>query len=195
VFEFPVEFHSKNEFPSGGVLRQGRLASNLPTEDPEAFAAAFRVKFKETVWPIRNRLRQIWESKGIETRQRIVMIALSDLITHVCSPCSISASELQESLVPWEATYPIVPAEDAVFVLLKNLERLRVCANRECKAPYFFDSRGNRLFCSEPCARPAQREYKRAWWATHGGAWRKQREMAKKGGKKTHGRNLSKKRP
>ncbi len=65
-----------------------------------------------------------------------------------------------------------------VLVLLRALhiaDRLRVCPNGGCPAPYFIAKRRSQKYCSEACALPAQREFKRAWWTEHGAQWRVKR--------------------
>jgi len=74
-------------------------------------------------------------------------------------------------------------ADPFVLVLLRALhiaDRLRVCPNQQCPAPYFIAKRRSQKYCSEACALPAQREFKRAWWAEHGAQWRVKRESATK---------------
>jgi hypothetical protein len=56
---------------------------------------------------------------------------------------------------------------------LKHVHLLRYCANPECKEPYFVARRGSQIYCSSPCATPAQKEAKLNWWREHGDARRK----------------------
>lgn len=69
-----------------------------------------------------------------------------------------------------------------LFILraLHLAEKMRYCANSECPTPYFLAVRRSQMYCSETCALPAQREFKRAWWAEHGEQWRKKRETRQK---------------
>jgi len=63
-------------------------------------------------------------------------------------------------------------------IFLHPSARRRICANPECENPYFI-ARDLRTFqCSDKCARWAQRQHKKAWWAAHGEDWRKQRRKA-----------------
>lgn len=72
---------------------------------------------------------------------------------------------------------------DAFFLVLHRalhvVDRTRYCPNPECPAPYFIAKRRSQKYCSEICALPAQREFKRRWWAEHGEARRKSRQRAK----------------
>jgi hypothetical protein len=56
---------------------------------------------------------------------------------------------------------------------LKHAHLLRYCANPECKEPYFVARRGSQIYCSSPCAAPAQKKAKLKWWGEHGDARRK----------------------
>jgi hypothetical protein len=62
--------------------------------------------------------------------------------------------------------------EWALLFCMRSADRLRVCQNNECRAPYFIAQRRSQKYCSEQCAQPSQREFKRKWWADHGKAQR-----------------------
>jgi hypothetical protein len=69
------------------------------------------------------------------------------------------------------------------LVLLRAMhisDRMRYCANPACPAPYFIARRRSQKYCTDACALPAQREFKRAWWSEHGPEWRKKRKRAEK---------------
>jgi hypothetical protein len=51
-------------------------------------------------------------------------------------------------------------------------------------APYLFPTRPRQKYCPESCALPAQREFKRRWWADNGPEWRNERT---RGGTKMRG--------
>lgn len=70
---------------------------------------------------------------------------------------------------------PETEFEAAVYELLKQSRKARVCANPDCISPYFITEDPRRKFCSTACTRPAQREYKRNWWDQRGKQQRKQR--------------------
>jgi hypothetical protein len=61
--------------------------------------------------------------------------------------------------------------------LLQHSQKLALCANKdnECPSPYFVRKKKGQKFCSEACAAPSQREFKRRWFQEHGEEWRKQR--------------------
>lgn len=63
---------------------------------------------------------------------------------------------------------------------IRLAERLVVCANPECPAPFFVRKRKNQAQCSEECAAWAQRNWKRDWWARRGDNWRESRKKDRK---------------
>jgi hypothetical protein len=52
-------------------------------------------------------------------------------------------------------------------------DRMRVCRNRDCPAPYFVAGRKDQLYCSGACAAPATRAAKLRSWHRHKGEWLK----------------------
>ena len=56
-------------------------------------------------------------------------------------------------------------------------DHVRICANPECKTPYFASKDFRQRFCSEVCAQWGQRQWKREWWAARGNDWRKNRSI------------------
>lgn len=71
---------------------------------------------------------------------------------------------------------PVTAVEAAAFYLQRNFNRARHCLNPDCPAPYFIVSKKGQRYCSEECAKPAQREAKRKWWTEHRG-----KEASKRG--------------
>ncbi len=67
-------------------------------------------------------------------------------------------------------------SDPCIAVILRAMSlatRLRFCPNASCPAPYFVARRRSQKYCSDACALPSQREFKRRWWAEHGEARRK----------------------
>ncbi len=66
------------------------------------------------------------------------------------------------------------------------VDRMRYCPSPHCAAPYFIAKRRSQKYCSDGCAVPAQREFKRAWWDEHGKEWRAERKkVSQKSRKRT----------
>jgi hypothetical protein len=82
-------------------------------------------------------------------------------------------------LVDWD-TGQIVPMPQTLdehlwTALLQNSKKLAFCKNRDCTHPFFLRYRPGQRFCSEKCALPAQRDFKRRWWNEYGKQWRASR--------------------
>jgi hypothetical protein len=59
--------------------------------------------------------------------------------------------------------------DEALWIaLLQNYKKLAVCENQTCQHPYFLRYRPSQRYCSEKCALPSQREFKKRWWNEHG---------------------------
>jgi len=65
------------------------------------------------------------------------------------------------------------------YCSLLNGDRLRVCRNRDCLAPYFVVSRRDQRYCSAECAAPFKRAAKRRSWHKHKQTWPSQRKRPK----------------
>jgi hypothetical protein len=63
--------------------------------------------------------------------------------------------------------------DEALWIaLLQNYKKLAICENKNCQHPYFLRYRPRQIYCSEKCALPSQREFKKRWWDEHGKQWR-----------------------
>jgi hypothetical protein len=67
---------------------------------------------------------------------------------------------------------------ESIFIYLRG--RTSRCGNPDCNAPYFFAPKRLQKYCSDVCARPAQQESKRKWWAANGTVWRRKHRMSRK---------------
>ncbi len=111
---------------------------------------------------LRDQLREIWATADLETKEWRIFLFRGDL--------TMTGSFLVATGPP-----PPSPFQQAVLYLLKHAAETRRCHNADCSSPYFFARRISQKYCSEDCARPAQRRYKRQWWQRHGGVWRQKR--------------------
>lgn len=110
---------------------------------------------------LKSALQEIWRGPDLRTREWGVF----RLLEHSVDGWSISLP-------------PLTPIEQIANYLRGRLHRLKICPNKDCVAPYFFAVRSSQVYCSDICALPFQREYKRQWWAKHGAAWRRKRSTA-----------------
>jgi hypothetical protein len=64
--------------------------------------------------------------------------------------------------------------EDCAFYLQRNLNRVRICRNKDCDVtPYFFRIKKNQKYCSTKCSLPALLASKRKSWHENKDKWEK----------------------
>jgi hypothetical protein len=115
------------------------------------------------LFKLRDALRSIWVTNDMKTKEWQIFLFQAD--------STMTASYLAISGPP-----PPSPFQQSVLYLFKWATKTRGCSNRDCPSPYFFSQRSNQKYCSQDCALPIQRDYKRNWWRRHGSAWRKRRK-------------------
>ena len=109
-------------------------------------------------------------SKKVRQQSRLSLLAF------VVGPksCTRKLTDLQKMWIVSEA--------DAFGqVLLRAVDvadRMRRCPTPACAAPYFIAQRRSQRYCSDACALPAQREFKRIWWREHGNQWRRKGKVS-----------------
>jgi hypothetical protein len=79
-----------------------------------------------------------------------------------------------------EAIPPITPFDAAIQHFQHILARAAHCQNAACATPYFIAAKVGQMYCSAPCARPAQQEAKRRWWKERGAEWRSEKNNQRK---------------
>jgi hypothetical protein len=138
---------------------------------------------EERVWkywllPLRNGIRVIWQDSDMRLR-RIGVFRLLEIFLQV-GDRKLSFGPVTDD-TDWflSLLQPPTFIEDALMQLLECPNATKVCGNAKCQTKYFFAFRRSQKYCSEPCARPAQRWAKNKWWAAHGPEWRKARKPAK----------------
>lgn len=115
---------------------------------------------------VRSFLPLIWDSPDLRLRESVILRLLR------------TAPDSALWLVRPSARYMPSPFEQVLAHFLKAADRARHCNNPDCLTPYFFAKRRSQKYCSDACALPAQREFKRRWWAEHGEARRKARKAS-----------------
>lgn len=120
---------------------------------------------------LRNLVRRAWIAPDIRTREYLLFLAQ------------------REDLIAGDARYinneftgqlsPPSQIEQALIYLRRCGNLARYCANADCPAPYFIAKRKSQKYCTDACSAPAQREFKRRWWADHGEEWRAARVTKK----------------
>lgn len=143
---------------------------NPDLADPNRFLA-------HDAWPL---IRSIWREPAPLLREAGLMI-LAGKYMNVCGVHGL----VRETRARYGlgSRDELSPGFDGFLMVLlhavKHVHLLRYCANPECKEPYFVARRGSQIYCSSPCAEPAQREAKSKWWREHGDARRKKSRKGK----------------
>jgi hypothetical protein len=138
---------------------------------------------KHWLLPLRDGVRSIWSASNARTKHWGVFRILDEICFQEDVTSTYGWPFLQH---PGKVVVMPAPTnfEQILMYLIRPDVHTHFCENAECPAPYFFAFRRSRKYCSEDCAAPAQREFKRRWWNRKGEAWRKKREKRKGRSKK-----------
>jgi len=178
VFRFYSRFRDMLPEPANleSTILQYAVRSKLPLPSGAQTGQMIR---KSWYRPLRNWIRSVWLARDERTK-RWLLYPLLDAEMYV-----------SEGRAPWLSNLyfleahidvqlgPPRPFEQALTYLLNSAKRTRRCKNTECPAPYFFADRRNQKYCSEVCALPEQRVFKRRWWQQNGKKWRENRDSRK----------------
>jgi hypothetical protein len=126
--------------------------------------------------PLRNCLRSIWLTPDRRLKEWLIF-GLRDLVMSAVHdlPVFSNALFLSGPVVDWGELPAPSPFERALGLLLTHADKTRYCAREGCETPYFLALRRTQKYCSNRCAREAQRQLMRQWWSDHGPEWRKSR--------------------
>ena len=158
------------------------LSPKRAIEDWAAFASKpeWEQRNESPYWPLpkelgqlRETLRRMWKEPDVRTRDWMAYNLRYYELVRV--DFALVNPEVTGKQLP-----PPTPFERCLLHLGKCADRARYCANPSCVAPYFFARRRNQRYCSDACAAPAQREYKRRWWDEHGNEWRSKHKKARR---------------
>jgi len=125
----------------------------------------------------RDYLAEVWGAPTVFARE-ITLMRFVGAYLHTEEPRRHLTSRVMKYNQEYWAKEAASHVDTFLLVLLKALhivDRMRYCPNPECPAPYFIAKRRSQKYCSDACALPAQREFKRAWWSDHGNEWRAKR--------------------
>ena len=124
----------------------------------------------------RDALRAIWIAPDFRTKQWGVFRLIENAVIGDTNPINgfppATFNIVAGRVPPLPAPTPL---EHCLRYLLQNARTAIFCANSECPAPFFFANRKSQKYCSDGCAQPAQRKFKRDWWARNGEKWRADR--------------------
>jgi len=186
---FLMELANLGESQAAAERFRRRFSAVMPVEmeapedvrDKEDIKRAFR-EYHEYVsgeWHIsltglRDDVRRAWREPDLRTKEYVLFLLQQQALP------GLSIIALLPSTLP-----PATLFEQAIVYFRRAIDRAQICKNPDCPAPYFFSSRRNQRYCSDACAVPAQREFKRQWWAEHGEEWRaKKKQQPSRKGKK-----------
>jgi hypothetical protein len=155
---------------SGRILRMQDLA-------PSAAAGIKEVCKSEhtrNLLPLRNAIRKVWKERDLTARRLGILRIAQDryhqfLASNTDPSWAFPRDRASRLRIP-------TPFQQILEYLIRPNVRTSICTNSRCSAPYFFSSRLGQKFCSDACALPAQRKFKRRWWAEHGREWRAKRK-------------------
>jgi hypothetical protein len=138
--------------------------------------SAEQMRLQYWLLPMRNHVRHLWVGDP-RTKQWGTFMILEQFFGvgfrgPIVGPWTSDSQWLQGKDLPPESNCERVFTHLAACTV--------VCQNADCPAPYFFAARHGQKYCSEECARPAQREFKNNWWKEHGPAWRASRAAPKR---------------
>jgi hypothetical protein len=130
-------------------------------------ASTPREKWKYWILPLRATLRAIWRAPDRRTKEWGMFRVSQDFFSQgkgdlIHAPLDGSWDFLLKELKPRTRT------ERLILEFTRWAELTRYCDNPDCPAPFFIAARRNQKYCTSKCAEPAQREFKREWWAKNG---------------------------
>jgi hypothetical protein len=134
----------------------------------------------ESFFETQQIVREIWEGKRQGNEESAVKHGLGLVFPR---PEYAGWSSLIE--VVWsEGALRLDPRDLNDFIwltLLQHNSQLAICANRDggCLTPYFLRRRPAYKYCSDACAKPAQRAFKLQWWNENGPEWREKQRRKK----------------
>ena len=116
--------------------------------------------------PLRETVRAIWRAPDIRTKQWGVFRISQDFFLQ--GDPSLSHVPLANTADLYLQLKPPRPTERLLLEIIRWSELTCCCSNPDCVTPYFIASRRGQKYCTAECSKPAQREFKRKWWAEKG---------------------------
>lgn len=132
----------------------------------------------ETLYRLRGLLAETWRAPTVLVRQICLVRTVGRYLDTDEEPRNVDRPGLLYEEDYW-VKQEVSRVDAFTLVLLRafNLvDLMRYCPNPSCPAPYFIAKKGRQKYCSEVCALPAQRQFKKSWWAEHGKEWREDRK-------------------
>jgi hypothetical protein len=135
------------------------------------------------IW-LRDFVRQLWAGDSSDfVRNKLEHILLTGKLGWGgASPLNFLNAPILPGIVAVDLRHrrfeyrPQTLLQEALYFLLQNLDKAKVCGNPDCPTPYFIAPRSNTKFCSDGCVEEIKREAKLAWWKSKGNQWREKRK-------------------
>lgn len=141
---------------------------SLPEQIPAVQVNRFEMNMSNhRLFELRDALRLVWSTRDLREKEWRAFLFRADP--------TMGISFLLEHGLPSRSLF-----DDAVMYLFKRVRKMEICQNPECPACYFWATKRGQKYCSEVCAGPAQKSYKRRWWQKHGREWRRRRMTKRK---------------
>lgn len=159
-----------------GFLASEHALRTLPR--PEQALVAWGLK-------VRDKLRAVWR-RGPDADSSLSSLLFSSL------DCDETDGEPTRALAAEDFVFadlargrlaykPDTDLQRASYLLLQNADRVKVCANADCPAPYFVAAKAIQRYCSPDCLKLAQRQWSMDWY-NRVGKFRR-RKLAKRSAK------------
>ena len=167
------------ELPPRLVLMEADYGDSEDSYPYYAPTADINSKHKYWLLRLRDTLRAIWRAPDRQTKQWGMFRISQDFFLQ-------GSPELLSVPLDNSADYALsglkLPTRTELLLLYftKWSDLTRYCDNPECYVPYFIARDPRQKYCSDGCAKSAQREYKQKWWAENGRSWRASRQSKKK---------------
>lgn len=137
----------------------------------------------EHVLRMRDSVRRIWHG-GLDAEKLLTDYLCEDVPIHHRVENfrqDILRVDLRRQRLEYQ---PRNSFQKALYFLLVNFSKAKVCANAECPAPYFIAERASARYCSTECLEELHRQSKLEWWNRVGKFERASRKRSKTGAKK-----------
>jgi hypothetical protein len=170
------------DFAMGSESEQRTLIDNLPWDisRPKNASAGHQAQSRSSAssirysarYELRRKVRDIWLMPDRRGKEWYAFRMIESAGIAVANVPPYEARLERDLGTLWSNARKPVPPLTAIELCLRHLiakgDKARICQNKDCDKPYYFATRRSQKYCSERCALPAQRKFKRDWWNRSG---------------------------